>query len=522
MYGVVRRSLPFSSVRFGLVEILAGLLLTLAAAFAVWCLTTNLMRPQLNGHDEGVYLMVARLLFYGYPHSAFFFDQPFGFPQILAYVFHLFGDTAQAGRLTVVAFSVLGLVGMGLLTWQLGAKWAAPLAVLFALTNHYFLDPSRFTLADVPGAALLVWAMVMMLAFRNTGSRRWLVASALFCTIGLTIKPLDVGFCVPIAYWMITRRLVRDQARWRFDARAFGLDVAVFGAVGLLAAAPFVNLLNLVGEFQRTVGFHLAERNYYSPRLVMRQVGLDRFLTSNALWLGLAGLGAFTASLRYPSRALPLLGGTLSSVLLLLQLPPWGHHYTLLVPPLSVFAAVGVNDGISAVGGLVRAWRARHDVPAVPRRSVALAAFTAVVFLVSAAVWLQAAPGLVSGTTAVLNESSRDPSTVVSFLRKNFRRGTFFLGDNAMVLFLAGDLLPPSAINLAYQGTFSFSGQAFSKLEESIKTYHVQGVVVIGGYNRNAELTKWINANFPVARRVNSTAHNHIHATIHLLPPPST
>src|SRR6266700_3352570 len=105
MLRVVRRSLPFPSIHFGRVEIISALLLIFTAVFAAWYLTTNLMRPQLGSRDEGVYLMVARLLDYGYPHTAFFFDQLFGFPQILAYVFRIFGDSAQSGRFTVVAFS---------------------------------------------------------------------------------------------------------------------------------------------------------------------------------------------------------------------------------------------------------------------------------------------------------------------------------------------------------------------------------------------------------------------------------
>src|SRR5262249_49543794 len=143
MVVAVRRSLSLPSIRLGRVEIISALLLILTTIFAAWYLTTNLMRPQLGSRDEGVYLMVARLLEYGYPHSAFFFDQLFGFPQILAYVFRIFGDSAQSGRDTVVAFSVFGLVGMGLLTWQLGAKWVAPLVVLFALLNSYYLNESR-------------------------------------------------------------------------------------------------------------------------------------------------------------------------------------------------------------------------------------------------------------------------------------------------------------------------------------------------------------------------------------------
>lgn len=506
--------------RANLVWLLAiGLALALAARYFL----INLMLPESLNPDEGVYLMVARLLGRGYSYNSFFFDQFFLFPQILAAAFRLFGDSAETGRLTVVVFSVAGLLGLAVLARQLGAKWAALLVIVFAAVNHYYLLQSRFAMTDVPSAALMLWALVSMLAFRASGRRVWLAASAAFCVLSLLAKPLTLGLAVPLGYWMLSRRVARVNGRWTFDLRAFVGDAVVLAVVGLLTAAPFLDILNLPGEYARTVGFHWDEKDYYAPTQAMRQLALVSFVSENRMWLGLAAVGAFTASWRRPTLAVPLLVGQALSVILLLQLPPWRNHYMLLTPLVALFAAIGAQDGLAALVSVVRRRRAAASGTAGRARGrERLALPVALAFLAALALFARDVPQLERYNLAVLFEPAQNATPLARYLRKNLGSDAFLISDDPMVVYLAGALLPPSAINLPYVSTFGFSQIARAKLEESVARYRVQAIVVTGPYKQSAALMQWIQARFPVTSQAGGGASDITYGQIYMPASPGT
>ena len=223
-------------------------------------MTTDLLVVQAGDPDEGVYLGVARLLNFGHTYAEFFFDQFWLFAQILAVAMRWFGDSLLTGRLVVVGFSVLGLIAATVLARQLGAGWLALLALPFGVLNHYYLTQSRVAMTDVPGITTMLWAVVAAVAFAKTRQRRWLILCAVGLTASLLIKPLSVGFALPIGYAIISARVDRTGRHFRIDLAALVVDGAILTTVALLAAFPFVDLFDLRGEFQRTVGFHWDEK----------------------------------------------------------------------------------------------------------------------------------------------------------------------------------------------------------------------------------------------------------------------
>jgi hypothetical protein len=489
----------------------ATVLVALFLAFLY--LRINLMLPESADPDEGVYLMVARLLNVGYGYNTFYFDQFWLFPQIVATAFRLFGDSAETGRLTVVAFSLFGLLGMALLARQIGFQWAAPLGIVLGVVNHYYLAQSRYAMTDVPSAALMLWSLVCVLQFTARKQRVWLALGGAFCAASLLIKPLAVGFAVPLAIWILAARIERAQTRWHVAWRALVLDGVAFGAGGILLAAPFVDLFDLRGEFIRTVGFHWDEKDWYAPQLALRQLALVSFASENRMWFGLAGLGAVVAVLKNPLRALPLLAAEWLSVMVLVQLPPWWHHYALLAPLLSMFAAIGVCEGAAMVGRTLQTWLRRNTSA---RRVSAYPALMGAAFFFGVALWLHDAPQLVRYNLAVLNEPGHDTTPVVRYLDKNFERRTFLLSDNPMVLYLADMLIPPSAINLPYESTFRFSKLSEDKLSESVTNYNVAAIVVTGSYKHNAKLMAWIQQHFPTSIYVGTGKSDTVEAHIYL------
>jgi hypothetical protein len=485
-----------------------------ALVLAAYYFTINLMLPDSADPDEGVYLMVARLLEHGQPYHVFFFDQFWLFPQVLAFAFHWFGDSAVTGRLTIVAFSLGGLLAMALLTRQLGAKWAAPLVILAGAVNHYYLTQSRFTMTDVPSLALMLWALVTMLAFTTRGQRGWLACSGALAAASFLVKPLTVGFGVALGVWLLAHRIRRTQGHWQIEWRALLVDLGVFGGAGLLLAAPFVNLFDLPGEFQRTIGFHWDEKDWYAPQLALRQFGLVSFVAENRMWWVLA-LGGVLASLRrVPLRVTPLLVGELLSAYVLLDLPPFWHHYTLLAPILMVLVAVGLQAGVVGLLHLSRALFVRARRPLIqPRLAFELCA--AVLALAGLVLWVHDLPSLVHYNARALNERAHNADAVVQYLERTTAPGDYLISDNVMIIYLADRLMPPPAMNLPYESTFRFAPESQAKLLESVTRYPVTAIVVTGPYKHNSKLMDWIETNFPLQESAGSGKSDTVIAQIY-------
>src|ERR1700736_161937 len=255
-------------------QILFGMGVLVALAIAASYLSFKLMTPQKEDPDEGGYLMVARLLKAGHPYSDFSFDQFWMFPQILALTFRMFGDSLWVGRLTVLIFSLTGLLGMFLLTRQLGARSGAPLAILFGVIEPYYLAQSRIATSDVPCVVCVIWAAVGMAEFCRRDQRIWLGLSSALVAAALVIKPLTVAFATALSAWLIVHRTEWRKGRPQVQLRDLAVDLAIFAVPGILIAVPFVNLADLAGEFRRTVFAHWLESQHNAPGILQRLQGL--------------------------------------------------------------------------------------------------------------------------------------------------------------------------------------------------------------------------------------------------------
>jgi Dolichyl-phosphate-mannose-protein mannosyltransferase len=475
-------------------RVLLGLGIGTAIGLAAWCLMPDAVVSHRRDVDEAVYLMVARLLRHGYAPSTFFFDQFWLFPKILAAAFRLFGDSLILGRLTVFGFSIVGAIGIAVLSYQLGAKWAVPLAILAAAVEPLYLKQSRVAMSDIPSAACLTWTLVLLIAFQKNRRRFWLALSGVCAAASLTVKPLAIGFVVSLVILLLSQRTRREAGRLRFDLRALAVDLLVFAASGIITAAPFIDLLHPIDEYRRTIMFHLAEKNWLASTVADRCRALLGFTRQNIPWLGFAAVGV--ASLRpLPVVGSALLAGELLSIGILLQLPPWLHHYTLLVPLLVVFSVLGLERGFIALKQTLTNLRS-HAAISSSSKSLAIT-FVAALFIASIDL-----PWIVRYDYRARNPQLAHLEPAIRYLEQNTAPGDYLLSDDVMIPYLANRLVPPSAINLTFAATFKFDQTSGTDLETTLRQYPVAGVIVSARYRRNSQLMSWIESNFPVSTQV--------------------
>jgi hypothetical protein len=486
-----------------------GLALTAAIAIgaAVWCLWPDTVIARNTDLDEGVYLMVARLLHHGYDTHAFFFDQFWLFPKIITAGFALFGDSLMVGRLIVFVFSLAGLLGVALLSYQLGGRWMmAVAAVLIGAIDPLYILGSRMTLADVPAMTCIVWALIFIFLFATHRSRVWIGLSGLLAGASLVLKPFTLGFAVTILLVLFNQRIEREDGRLNLDW-AILTDLLIFGAAIVLVAMPFVNFLHPIDEYQRVIGFHWAERNWMTKRVDDRWRGLLAFARLNVPLL-LFGISGVIALRPLSFSLMALLAGEFVTAGILLEMPPWVHHYILILPPLIVFAALGFNRGVDDVKQTIADWRNGQ-------RSTPVGKWIALLFGAAMLVTLIDLPWVIKYDRHARFPEPLQINNVVQYTDDRFQPNQYLMSDDALVPYLAGRLIPPSAINFVFGDVMKFNRPSLLQFEQIVRDNHIAGVITTTRYPRNPQLMSWLQQTFPVSIEIGTERPKGLRARVY-------
>lgn len=474
---------------------------------AAWFLLPNTVIAHNTDPDEGVYLMVARLLHQGFATRLFFFDQFWLFPKIIATAFGLFGDSLIVARLIVFAFSLLGLLGVAALTYQLGGGWiAAMAAILIGALNPVYIRGSRMALADVPAASCIVWALVFIFLFRNRGSRIWLALGGLCAGMALVLKPFAIGFVVTIVILLFYERSRLENGTWKID-HAVWTDLIIFSAIAILAAAPFVDFMHPIQEYQRVIGFHWSERDWLIKRVDDRWRGLLSFAKLNlpVLLFAISGLFALRP---LPKSIIALLIGELVTTGILLDMPPWIHHYILILPVLIVFCVLGFDRGISRFKKFISDFRDR-------RQPLSGNKWAAILFAIAVLASMIDVPWLIKYEWRERWPRPLLVEPVVRHLEETFGANDYLISDDALVVYLANRLIPPQAINFVFDDVLRFDPMALLAFERVVREDKVAGIIVTTRYARDRRLMAWLAANWSTSTEIGTYRRDEVTARIY-------
>lgn len=477
-----------------------------AIGLAAWALFPDTLIARNTDLDEGVYLMVARLLHRGHDVHTFFFDQFWFFPKILATSFKFFGDSLLVGRLTAFAFALAGVFGAAALTYQLEAKWsAATAAILICAASPLYIRQSRMVMADVPATACIVWALVFVFLFRKNRQRLWLLLSGVCASASLMLKPFTVGFLVTIIIVVFAQRTRHENGRLKLDPQIL-YDILIFAAGGIIAAAPCVDFLHPIEEYRRTVGFHFAERNWLIKRVDDRWRGLVGFTRLDVPLVVFAIPGIVV--LRPLSAPLvALLIGELLTIAILFAMPPWLHHYALILPAMIVFTVLGFNRGLAQFKAFIAESRNRATMHSASKFVAALFGCALVISVIDLP-WL-----------ARLEHRARWPRLIhlepaVRYAQQTFPADEYLITDDALMVYLADRLIPPPAINFTFADVLKFDPTSFARFEQVLRENNVGGVIVTSRFNHHPRLMSWLEQNFTESVQVGSEQNDELVARI--------
>ncbi|HEX7543105.1 MAG TPA: glycosyltransferase family 39 protein [Patescibacteria group bacterium] len=154
----------------------------------------KLINHPVADNDEGIYLTSFLLVDKGYPaYKKTYFSQPPGFLLTVYPGFILFGKTLQSARMTIGIWSMIGLLAIIWISFELKNKWAG----LFT-TSLLFLIPSYFnqTLtfqSDILITTFSLLSLATLLRFRENFHLPWFIISTIFLNLAFWTK-FDITF----------------------------------------------------------------------------------------------------------------------------------------------------------------------------------------------------------------------------------------------------------------------------------------------------------------------------------------
>jgi len=158
-------------------------------------------RPSTD-NDEGIYLTSFLLVDRGYPaYKKTFFSQPPGFLLSVYPGFILFGKTLQAARITIGIWSIIGLLALIWIGFELKNKWTGLLAasLLFLIPSYY--NQTLTLQSDILVTTFSLLSLAALIRFRKNFHLLWFIISTIFLNLAFWTK-FDITFFPPFVLTM--------------------------------------------------------------------------------------------------------------------------------------------------------------------------------------------------------------------------------------------------------------------------------------------------------------------------------
>jgi 4-amino-4-deoxy-L-arabinose transferase-like glycosyltransferase len=238
----------------------------LCLAFLVVAAQALAVRSPL-GHDESVYALRSRDLLDGWTFLSGDYWRDYrapGLPMLLSGVGRIVGVHVTTAR----AFVVLLAIGILIATVLLGARlrsWSVGVvAAALLLVTYGFVLTSTTLLADTPGAAFALVAVVIYLKEMDERRLRWSFVVVPLAALVATLSRFGAPFMIAAgltAVALVSAPSVLANRQWRLVVQSVVLAVSVGGVVALVV---LTDTFSLFGESPASANSRLVGNNEFT------------------------------------------------------------------------------------------------------------------------------------------------------------------------------------------------------------------------------------------------------------------
>jgi len=172
----------------------AFVILTAIFLVVVFFTQLKLINRPVTDNDEGIYLTSFLLVDKGYSaYKQTYFSQPPGYLLSVYPGFILFGKTLQAARLTIGLWSIVGILAILWIGFELKNKWSGLLAVGLLLIIPIYYNQALTFQSDVLITTFSLISLAALIRFLKNHYILWFIISAIFLNLSLWTK-FDITF----------------------------------------------------------------------------------------------------------------------------------------------------------------------------------------------------------------------------------------------------------------------------------------------------------------------------------------
>jgi hypothetical protein len=313
----------------------------LVVLFVLW--QANHLEGFNWGYDEGVHLMIARLVWSGYrPYSEVSATQGPLFVYSVALGFGLLGTSAAACRLVTVFYAVIGLIAVALAARELGGWLSGLSAVVLLMLAPEFGRLSKAAMADVPAISMASLAILSSLRYLTTGRRRWLILSGLTFGLGCLIKLAIAPALLPLCLAIFGLHTYSGRPRsWR----AFANDLLTVLAMTMLPILLCLWISDHRAAYEQLVILRLQAGRAFPLDAAANARWIGDYLTDN---IGLSILAVWGTLLlltrRSPQAVIVLIWALAILLALTFHSPLFFHHMSYLLFPMAILGGCIAGD----------------------------------------------------------------------------------------------------------------------------------------------------------------------------------
>lgn len=389
--------------------------------------------------DEGVYMEQALLSLRGYPlYESVFCNQPPLWVQSLVLAFRMLTPSIHASRLVTLLYSILGLVGLALISRETKDWPASLLSVSLVASAPAFFKYSRVCIGDVPSLSLGTLALASSFYYRRFGHKIWLIGSGLLMGLSLMVKLLAFPILLPLGFSILWPYGVNSSSQRYADARR---DLAFFGFSLLLVVILCLMPYDAEALYAQVFAFRWKAKELFPLYMIsnLREIGL--FIWAHK-WLPGLALLAILGSKRSRFHTATIVVWLVSTLLVLSSHSPlWEHLLVIILFPLGVLAGVGSSEAVALVRGF-KDGRVRGDSNAIVRAGLSLAALS-LLFVDIPYVISENYSHLVARQSEVGFHTARYVENVTF-------PDDFIITDEPLVAFQARRMVPPSLVDTSF------------------------------------------------------------------------
>jgi hypothetical protein len=483
-------------------------LLVLLLAFVLW--QANYIDVIGRFHDEGEYLMIGRLVYFGYRlYSEVFAVTPPLFLATICWVFKVWGLSVKVARLLIIAYAVIGALTVALIARRVGGNLAGLVAVTLLLIAPRFTYQSRIAMPDVPAASLAALSVLAAWLYLRSSKRLWLGSAGIIASASLLCKMVSL-YIVPLLILMpLYRQYNQIFSKRRPGSLKVSRKILLDWGTLLLSFVLPILICALVYDiralYQQTIVFHLQGPVLNLALVLANLRTIWHYLVYNGALSLLALCGVWWVCTGREQRLgfLIVIWLIIMIAQFVVQTPLLFHHMLPLLFPLVILAGTAVGETLQLFYNLAEGLERRRMVPLL----------VGLVFIV---IYLLGLPTLLEENRRFITHRRQAPDMLVDneaiqLVTEVSDMDDFVITDGEIIAFQAGRNIPPILGGTSHK-RIDLGCLTSEQLIAITQEYNVPVVMFwTERFERLSEYLEWVKSNYELAGMYGSKHLIYVH-----------